>query len=49
MQLKPQKKHLVSKIIAFQFVTLNSPVYRERTLVIGSQCVNKRFQDVRHY
>ena len=26
-----------------------SPLYRERILVIASQCGNKRFQDFRHY
>ena len=40
---------LVFEIIAFAFVALNSPLFRERILVIASQCVNKQAQDFRHY
>ena len=49
MQSRLKNKHLVSEIIEFELVVLNSPLYRERILVRGSQRVNKQSQDLRHY
>ena len=39
----------VSKIIAFELVSLKTRFYRERILVIGSQYVNEQSQDFRYY
>ena len=49
IQEKIDKTSLVSSIIAFALVALNSPFYRKRIQVIASQCINKRSQDFRHY
>ena len=49
MQSKLKNKHLVSWIVKFEMVALNSRLYRERILVVVYQYVNKRFQDFRHY
>ena len=49
MESKLQNKHLVSDIIAFELVVLNSHLCQERILVIASQCIKKRSQDFRHF
>ena len=49
MQKKIEKKFLVSEIIAFELVALNTQFYRERILVIGSQYVKKHSQDFRFH
>ena len=36
-------------IIAFELVSLNTPFYWEKILVIGCQYLNKHFQDDRYY
>ena len=46
MHLKFDKTYLAFYIIVFELVALNSPLYRERILVIGSQSVDKTCQDL---
>ena len=49
MQTESEKVFLVLEIIAFELVTISTNFYRERTLVIGRQYVNKESQDFRYY
>ena len=48
MQYKIEETPLVSSVIALELVALNSNFYRKSILVIESQSVNKRPQDLRH-
>ena len=49
MQKNAEEMFLISDIIAFEMVALNTHFYRERILVIGSQYVNKHSQVFRYY
>ena len=49
MDKKIEKIFSFSKTIAFELVALSTHFYQERTVVIGSQCVKKHFQDFRYY
>ena len=49
MKDKSDEMSAISKIIVFDLVVLNSPFYRERMLVIVSQCVNKGSAEFTQY
>ena len=49
MQYQIEETSLVSSILALKLIALNSSFYQKRTLVIASQCVNKRSLDFKQY